>query len=94
MDHTKQEPIRANVTLRMIRTHAGVSVQEMASRLGVSERDVAYVEATSLRLLQASAIADYLAALDHTLELVALDRLGNRVGLSLVAVGPAEDAAP
>ena len=92
MDDTKREPIRANVTLRSFRTFAGVSVQEMARRLGVSKEDVLHVEATPLRLQETSSIAEYLAAIEHALELVAVDRLGNRVLLSLVDVDPPEDA--
>lgn len=61
-----------------LRTAAGVSVVELANRLGLATADVLQLERLELRLWEVESVGQYLAALGYRLELAAVAPDGAR----------------
>jgi hypothetical protein len=61
-----------------LRAAAGVTVVELANRLGLATADVMYLEQLDLRLWEVDSAAQYLKALGLRLELVAVAQDGTR----------------
>jgi hypothetical protein len=64
--------------IRLLRTRQGLSVDEVARRLGIGADDVRTLERTPLRLWEVADATRYAGVLGFALELVAVGTNGDR----------------